>query len=135
MRLTLIAAVVSTALLAACDNPHAPRGNENAAHIVKQSSKHHAPPMAAEATDFDSAAMGTFARMNPAAANAAAKRSDHAPMTMMTREQIRQPENTERYADTPANPVQAVAQSPISTFGVDVDTGSYANVRRLLAVG
>ena len=31
--------------------------------------------------------------------------------------------------------VQAVADAPVSTFGVDVDTGSYANVRRFLNDG
>lgn len=41
-------------------------------------------------------------------------------------------ENTERYQKQDPNPVQSVATSPISTFSVDVDTGSYANVRRFL---
>ena len=44
----------------------------------------------------------------------------------------KQPENTERYGDITQNPVHTVAQSPVSTFSVDVDTGSYANVRRFL---
>lgn len=44
-------------------------------------------------------------------------------------------QNTERYGEHVPNPVQSVAQSPISTFGVDVDTGSYANTRRLLNDG
>ena len=45
------------------------------------------------------------------------------------------PENRERYAGEAVAPVQAVADAPVSTFGVDVDTGSYANVRRMLAAG
>lgn len=44
-------------------------------------------------------------------------------------------ENRERYQRLAANPVQAVAQAPVSTFSIDVDTGSYANVRRLLNQG
>lgn len=44
-------------------------------------------------------------------------------------------QNTERYATHTPNPVQAVVDSPISTFGADVDTGSYANTRRLLNDG
>nr|WP_258556954.1 VWA domain-containing protein [Moraxella lacunata] len=44
-------------------------------------------------------------------------------------------QNTERYATHTPNPVQSVAQNPISTFGADVDTGSYANTRRLLNDG
>ncbi|MFP5073929.1 vWA domain-containing protein [Neisseria sp. WLZKY-1] len=43
--------------------------------------------------------------------------------------------NTERYQKQPENPVKAVAQEPVSTFSIDVDTGSYANVRRFLNNG
>lgn len=43
--------------------------------------------------------------------------------------------DTERYKDTPVNPVKAVAQEPVSTFSIDVDTASYANVRRFLNEG
>ena len=44
-------------------------------------------------------------------------------------------ENTERYQDQPDQPVKSVAQEPVSTFSIDVDTGSYANVRRFLNSG
>ncbi len=43
--------------------------------------------------------------------------------------------NTERYGEIKTNPVREVAQEPISTFSIDVDTGSYANVRRFLNDG
>ena len=43
--------------------------------------------------------------------------------------------DTERYQKQPENPVKAVAQEPVSTFSIDVDTGSYANVRRFLNNG
>ena len=45
------------------------------------------------------------------------------------------PENRERYAGEDVAKVQAVADAPVSTFSVDVDTGSYANVRRMLGEG
>lgn len=45
------------------------------------------------------------------------------------------PENRERYAATKENPVQPTAENPVSTFSIDVDTGSYANVRRMLESG
>lgn len=45
------------------------------------------------------------------------------------------PENRERYSDNEVSGVQRVADAPVSTFGVDVDTGSYANVRRMLIDG
>ncbi|WP_059412976.1 vWA domain-containing protein [Cupriavidus basilensis] len=41
----------------------------------------------------------------------------------------------ERYGAIEENGVQQVAQAPVSTFGIDVDTGSYSNVRRLLNAG
>lgn len=43
--------------------------------------------------------------------------------------------DTERYGDRKDNPVYAVAQQPVSTFSIDVDTGSYSNVRRFLNDG
>jgi len=45
------------------------------------------------------------------------------------------PENTERYPDATPNPVKIVTQDPVSTFSVDVDTASYANMRRYLNEG
>ncbi|AIG04104.1 von Willebrand factor type A domain-containing protein [Pseudomonas fluorescens] len=44
-------------------------------------------------------------------------------------------EPREQYQSLPDNPVHSVAQTPVSTFSVDVDTGSYANVRRFLNQG
>src|SRR5688572_1611810 len=43
-----------------------------------------------------------------------------------------QPANTERYQHLDENPVRLVSEHPVSTFSIDVDTGSYANVRRYL---
>ncbi|HEV2865724.1 MAG TPA: VWA domain-containing protein [Allosphingosinicella sp.] len=48
---------------------------------------------------------------------------------------IPSPDNRERYAGEEVAQVQAVADAPVSTFGIDVDTGSYANVRRMLTRG
>lgn len=41
----------------------------------------------------------------------------------------------ERYASIHDNGVVAAAEQPFSTFSIDVDTGSYSNVRRLLNAG
>ncbi len=46
-----------------------------------------------------------------------------------------QPENRERYAGKEVAAIKAVVNDPVSTFSVDVDTGSYANVRRFLTQG
>ncbi|WP_338806541.1 VWA domain-containing protein [Pseudomonas chlororaphis] len=60
------------------------------------------------------------------------------PTSMMTRESLPggyRTEPREQYRNLPDNPIQSVAQAPVSTFSVDVDTGAYANVRRLLNQG
>ncbi len=43
--------------------------------------------------------------------------------------------NTETFANAPANPVQITAETPVSTFSIDVDTASYAVIRRALTGG
>ena len=43
--------------------------------------------------------------------------------------------DTERYPDATPNPVRRVADAPVSTFSIDVDTAAYSNVRRFIADG
>ena len=40
--------------------------------------------------------------------------------------------NTENYEHTAVNPIKQAAVEPVSTFSIDVDTGSYTNTRRIL---
>ncbi|MBF6035237.1 VWA domain-containing protein [Pseudomonas sp. P155] len=44
-------------------------------------------------------------------------------------------EQREQYQALADNPIHSVAETPVSTFSADVDTGGYANVRRLLNQG
>lgn len=44
-------------------------------------------------------------------------------------------EDRETYRALDTNPVRLATEHPVSTFGVDVDTGSYSNVRRFLESG
>ena len=46
-----------------------------------------------------------------------------------------EPLNRENYAHFNDNPVKLVSEHPVSTFSIDVDTGSYANIRRMLNAG
>jgi Ca-activated chloride channel homolog len=46
-----------------------------------------------------------------------------------------EPLNRENYAHFNDNPVKLVSEFPVSTFSIDVDTGSYANIRRMLHAG
>ncbi|HWU76791.1 MAG TPA: VWA domain-containing protein [Rhodanobacter sp.] len=43
--------------------------------------------------------------------------------------------NRENYTHHDTNPVQRASEQPVSTFSIDVDTGSYTNVRRMLNAG
>lgn len=43
--------------------------------------------------------------------------------------------NTENYTHRDTNPIRLVSEHPVSTFSIDVDTGSYTNVRRMLNQG
>lgn len=45
------------------------------------------------------------------------------------------PPDTARYEGHAVAAIQSVAETPVSTFSVDVDTGSYSNVRRFLNQG
>ena len=46
-----------------------------------------------------------------------------------------EPLDRETYAHFDDNPIKRVVEHPVSTFSIDVDTGAYANVRRLLKIG
>ena len=50
----------------------------------------------------------------------------------MTEPQV---EGSEKYQEIEGNSVKQVAETPVSTFSIDVDTGSYANIRRFLDSG
>lgn len=45
------------------------------------------------------------------------------------------PADRENYQAPGESPLRLVAEQPVSTFSVDVDTGSYSNVRRILGEG
>ena len=44
-------------------------------------------------------------------------------------------EEREQYGTIVENPIKLVSEAPVSTFSIDVDTGSYSNVRRMLNEG
>ena len=48
---------------------------------------------------------------------------------------VRPQPNTERYPDADDNAVKQVANHPVSTFSIDVDTAAYANARRQINGG
>ena len=62
----------------------------------------------------------------------AAPMAEAAVGSVATRQMAPPRQNTERYGHYEPNPVHAVAEQPVSTFSIDVDPGSYANIRRFL---
>jgi len=58
-----------------------------------------------------------------------------APMMMVPMQPMPGDVDTEHYTHRDTNPVQLVSEQPVSTFSIDVDTGSYTNVRRMLNEG
>lgn len=66
----------------------------------------------------------------PAPVMAMEYRTAHVPTTLPAT-----PANTEKYAERDDNPVRRTLDEPVSTFSIDVDTGSYSNVRRMLREG
>ena len=111
---SVISMMVLAALLSACGTGQAPsltaRKSESVVVLVE-------PPMA------------RVAMMAAPMHKAMAYSRQHIP-------EMRPPvQNTEQYGKIDTNPVQAVAQQPVSTFSIDVDTGSYSNTRRFLNNG
>ena len=89
--------------------------------------------MESRAASFGAQAVGRGGEMHraeQAQASMMAKKS-HANQPASRAEQP----NTEAYAFKPDNGFLASLQNPLSTFAVDVDTASYANVRRFLQQG
>ncbi|MBV4460959.1 VWA domain-containing protein [Pseudomonas sp. COR58] len=87
-----------------------------------------APQIREEAAMADSAMAKRSLRAAPMAAYAPVPAAESYP-------QGYRDEYREQYQTLADNPVHSVAESPVSTFSADVDTGAYANVRRLLNQG
>ncbi len=78
--------------------------------------------------------------MAPSASDRAAPAAPYAAPMLMQRDddqRVMPPpeENRNQFETTTPNPVKQVATDPVSTFSIDVDTASYAYVRRALNTG
>ncbi|WP_240783507.1 vWA domain-containing protein [Stenotrophobium rhamnosiphilum] len=143
-RLTLMAAAIVFA--AACGTT-APTSKEDSATVVPKPAP---PPVTNVVVESEIKNEPQFAPSLLAGAQDAVmqrERRDYAAkaaapsmaMGMMTREAyvmpMPQPQDREAYAHLSDNPIHRAAEQPVSTFSIDVDTGSYANVRRFLNEG
>lgn len=74
--------------------------------------------------------------ITPSAVGRAAKESSYMIGADLTAVRMAsEPLDRENYAHYQHNPIQLAAEHPVSTFSIDVDTGSYSNVRRMLREG
>ncbi len=115
-RLPCLLALLVAVQIAACANQP-----QDGGPMVSQSASVHKSEASASRAMSMPAAAPAAARMAPAAAA----------MTIMPA----QPQSTERYSQISDNAVKQVAEAPVSTFSIDVDTGSYSNIRRMLNAG
>ena len=117
MKKSLLALSVLTLLIVGCSNSVNKTGHEHSVAAVAPAED---GLMDAYKEESDSQAM-----VEPSAFRYATKSMEYAPAT----------QNTEKYQHLESNPVYRAVQNPISTFSVDVDTGSYTNTRRFLNDG
>jgi Ca-activated chloride channel family protein len=136
LSITLSAALLA-GLLAACGSaPETERGRGNQTSIEgehKTLDRSVQSPQSAKATQPAQAELAVQApaqyllyEQAPSKRKTTAYHSLHHPAPVIDRE---------RYAELSENGVQSVADSPVSTFSVDVDSGAYALVRRFLNQG
>jgi Ca-activated chloride channel family protein len=127
--------------LGACSaaNPEAPTTEAGSPQLSDQAHKRER----AELHEQLAAAPAELQRKSQAVGGAVMPSVAYAPMPMSVQADALSPaylgksrdENREQYQTLADNPVHAVAETPVSTFSIDVDTGSYANVRRFLNGG
>ena len=139
MRHSPLSIAIALTLLSACSSPEStrsditeavPRQEAAAKSVADRRERDDRPVLAAQAMD----AMAGAPQPAPAFAPPAPPASLAAPMVAGGIGAL-QRANTERYASTPDNPIQRTEDASVSTFSIDVDTGSYSNVRRMLVAG
>ncbi|HET6431031.1 VWA domain-containing protein [Dyella sp.] len=136
-------AATPTPSAAAATKPRAATGAHTAGHSAPPPAAVPAPP-APPSVPVAAAPLAEARRAEAKLAETAdaSRRMAYAP-TLMAVPQLVAPApwsgshavNTEHYTHRDSNPVQLASEQPVSTFGLDVDTGSYTNVRRMLEAG
>jgi Ca-activated chloride channel family protein len=143
-RHALAPALLCALALSACttvgDEQAATRPDADAAAGAMPPAAPMPPPREAEAGRATGLAKAADSRLRAQRAAPAALLAEAAPMDTYAYAPAptpgyRQPANTEKYAAHDDNPVHRAGEDPVSTFSIDVDTGSYANVRRMLREG
>ncbi len=136
--LPLVVAIAAVLALGACARQSAPVASEalseERARAQTQTPRKLAQPMH-DQIGRDAQSPATLAPAAPPAPPMEMATGSIAAAQSLDRAGISQHTDTEQYADVAPNPVTAAREQPVSTFSVDVDTGSYSNVRRFLNQG
>ena len=149
--------LLTAALLAACSTPGTPPQTVDAGAPVVANEPEVAPlpaapvaplvapvaPPAPQPMADASGAAVSGARESRRAESAVAQSKRMSAPTMASRFAPMPPppppmpraEDREQYDAPEQSPVRIAAEQPVSTFSIDVDTGSYSNVRRILGEG
>jgi Ca-activated chloride channel family protein len=134
MRSKILTALLIANLTACSDNPDGSKQSvatpaaDAASAPAADASAPPADAAAAPAADAAAPAPAAADEELPPAPAAAAPEAD-------AETKVAAPTNLEQYATVAPSAIKQVAVEPISTFSIDVDTGSYSNVRRLLNAG
>lgn len=143
MIVTVSAAIIFTA----CSAPQSPTsGQTTVINTVGKNEGHAKSPAEQEIREADRSV--SVARDDSRRKLRSAAKQSFAPGVMMEQSKAApaygvphtlrppsEPINRENYAHFDENSIKLVAEHPVSTFSIDVDTGSYSNVRRLLNSG
>ncbi|MFV1998334.1 MAG: von Willebrand factor type A domain-containing protein [Acidiferrobacterales bacterium] len=141
----LIVAVSASITVSACSAPQSPVNDQAAGpNVVEKKEANLKSPVEPEAADVDS----TVAQTENRRKLRSVAKTRIAPGMMMEQSMSMpsygvpynlrppsEPINRENYAHLDENGIKLVSEHPVSTFSIDVDTGSYSNVRRLLNSG
>src|SRR5690606_24683617 len=129
-RTAFAAALAASLLLAACQTPPSTAAKDAGAAPTAF------PPPPAPPAPPAPALEASTAYMDMAASQRRAMASPGHPAMPLPRPMPPvEATNREDYAAIEDNPVRRASEHPVSTFSVDVDTGSYSNVRRMLRAG
>lgn len=138
---TLLSMLIAGAVLSAC-NSNQESVATNTATIPTQYPSTNNPVIleeeirnASEIDELTIASQRTEAAVNELSMSGASMPMP-APLVRIQQDAFLQPEtNTENYAEYDDSGIQRVIENSVSTFSIDVDTGAYSNVRRMLNQG
>ena len=119
------------------DQDHLIEKNHSENEIRTEITKNSALPETKEefSADMSLGAVGGYRNKQKQSENIAKRRVMHDQSLLQSIRHASEPTNRENYAHFDDNPIKLVTEQPVSTFSIDVDTGAYANIRRLLKAG